>query len=121
MTIPARAAKIRVEYPDATSLEGIVISSFANTISVAVRDGDDAVLYTLVNGNWVSEDLEPVTIHDATACAYEKPVIEADCVCSKELAARLLRDLFNPDDERCQVKFDFDQADERAPHLQRIM
>ena len=101
MTMNLEAGKITIEYRDGKSLQGIVLARYANTMSVAVKDADDAAIFTCVHGVWVSEDCEPVTIRsDWSMPALKAPVTsEDDCLCSKELAARLLHALFGGEPE----------------------
>lgn len=101
MTMNLEAGKIAIEYRDGRVLQGIVLARYANTMSVAVKDADDAAIFTCVHGVWVSEDCEPVTIRSdwRGLAPRSADVAEEDCICSKELAARLLQSLFGGEAE----------------------
>lgn len=84
-----------ITYPDGTTVEGILLSRVENKIRVAQQGSDDVMEFTDFDGIWISEDLEVVKIEFAwEGKTPEQLVTEADCVCSEELAARLLRLLF---------------------------
>jgi hypothetical protein len=62
---------------------------------VVMRGTDDVTEFSHISGAWVSADCEPVRIEFAWQRRERKPAIsEADCHCSPELAARLIRSLF---------------------------
>jgi len=62
---------------------------------VAAQGADDVMEISNINGTWVSADCEPVAIEFAWQQLDRKPKIsEADCLCSPELAPRLIRLLF---------------------------
>jgi hypothetical protein len=67
---------------------------------VLLKGSEDVAEFTEVNGTWVSEDCEPVRVETAWQrhSPSETPS-EADCVCSRELASRLLHLLLNADEE----------------------
>jgi hypothetical protein len=101
LTSQWKAGKITIAYRSGATAEGIVLTHHGNTLSVAVRDCDDASLFTCVRGTWIAEDLEPVTIQSGWH-SPARPITEADCICSKDLAARLIRALVSgeePEDE----------------------
>lgn len=57
--------------------------------------GGDVLAFTLIHGTWISEEIEPVAIEFAWQRRRASPVTsEGDCVCPKELAARLIQTLF---------------------------
>ena len=67
---------------------------------VAVENGEDSVVLTCVNGTWISEEQAPVQVEFEWQRNLRKEATqsEADCVCSKELAARLIRLLLSGDE-----------------------
>src|ERR1035437_3846740 len=55
----------------------------------------DVLAFTRIHGTWISEEIEPVAIEFAWQRRRTSPAIsEDDCVCSKELATRLIQSLF---------------------------
>jgi hypothetical protein len=84
-----------IKYADGRAVEGIILSRTDDTMRVAISEGDDAVMFTWVGGTWISENCEPVEIQfEWQRRAPQKPVSEADCICSKELVGRLVQRLF---------------------------
>ncbi|MGO9258710.1 MAG: hypothetical protein ACLQU1_20675 [Bryobacteraceae bacterium] len=121
MTISLETGKITIGYRDGRAIEGFVLARYGNTMSVAVRDADDAVLFTCVHGNWISEDCEPVEIRfDWHRQAPGEAISEADCICSKELAARLIQTLVSGDESECDGDANYEQA-RYAPLFQRVV
>jgi len=94
-----------VRYTDGTSQEGILLARGENRMRVALRNSDDVAEFTEVNGIWVSEDCEPVQIEFAWQKKSKQAVVrEADCICSHELAARLIHLLLSGDStEPCET------------------
>ena len=90
-----------ISYPIGRAVQGVILSRTDSMMRVAIKDGDDAEIFTCVDGTWISEDCEPVTIRsDWSMPALKAPVTsEDDCLCSKELAARLLHALFGGEPE----------------------
>jgi len=89
-----------IKYSDGKSFEAVLLLRTENTIRLAVEGADDVMELTDINGTWVSDDCEPVFIEFAwQRHAYKPAVDEADCCCSRELAARLIHSLFAPGDE----------------------
>jgi len=66
----------------------------------ALEVGDDAVALPRVNGTWISEDCEPVALgFDWQRYPPKETVLESDCICPKELAARLTQVFRSGDNE----------------------
>jgi hypothetical protein len=67
---------------------------------VAVRGGDDPVELTDISGVWISEDCEPVQVQFAWQRKTQAQIVEeAECICSRELASRLIHLLWNGTNE----------------------
>jgi len=93
-----------ITYANGTTLEAILVTRHEHTIRVAVKGGDDLLEFQDSNGTWVSEDCEPVQIEFEWQKRGRKPeVTEADCICSQELAARLIHMLRNGEEEECEA------------------
>jgi hypothetical protein len=79
-----------IRYSDGKTIEGIAFARTAETMRVAMKDCDDIVEFTNVHGTWVSEDCEPVTIQYSPRRTSIATPSESDCICPRELAARLI-------------------------------
>src|ERR1035437_392723 len=106
-----------IAYADGRTLEAVLLArtdntltvavkNTENTLRVAVKNTDDVLVFSGVNGTWVSEDCEPVRIEFAWQLhSREAAVAEADCICPKELASRLMHLLFSgSNEERLKAK-----------------
>ena len=121
MTISLEAGKITIRHRDGRAVAGFVLARYGNTMSVAVRDADDAALFTCVRGTWISEDCEPVEIRfDWHQPAPAETVSEADCLCPKELAAQLIRALAGSDPSECDEHLD-PEPYRYSPVVQRVV
>jgi hypothetical protein len=78
-----------VTYQNGISNEAIVLTRTDTSMRVAFRDQDDPVDFQLIHGTWVSEDCEPVQMQIGSPRAAAD-VTEEDCICSPDLAARLM-------------------------------
>ena len=88
---PQNGSKMTITYSDGTVVEAVLLSRGNNSLCVAVPGDDHARRFTLVNNAWISEGGDPVKIE----FAWERrgqcgPPRESECVCSKELASRLV-------------------------------
>ncbi|HUP04700.1 MAG TPA: hypothetical protein VMU19_11970 [Bryobacteraceae bacterium] len=85
-----------IRYTDGRTQEAVLLSRTDTTIRVAAKGTDDVQVFTEINGTWVSEDCEPVRIEfEWQRQASLESIDEADCICSSELANRLLYLLFS--------------------------
>jgi hypothetical protein len=90
-----------IKYWDGRTMEGFLLSRHENSMRVALEGSQDVLEFTEVRGNWVTENLEPVEI------AFEwqrqpnaaKVLTDAECICAKDLAARLVRLLHTDSNE----------------------
>ena len=84
-----------INYPDGRAVEAVLLARTGCGLLVAAQGADDVMEISNINGTWVTADCEPVAIEFAWQQLDRKPkVSEADCHCSPELAARLIRLLF---------------------------
>ena len=80
-----------ITYPNGRVLNAIVRSHEEHEIRAAAAGCDDVLVFTRVQGAWISQELEPVTCK----FAWQRPEVakeysEDDFICPKELADRLL-------------------------------
>src|SRR5262245_18880338 len=87
-----------VRYIDGTTREAVLLSRTEDKIRLALKDREDIVELTRINGTWVTDDCEPVQVSFAWEGGASAPVMEEDCICSPEMAPRLLRMLFSPEE-----------------------
>jgi len=93
-----------ITYQTGKTIEGILVSRNENTIRVALKGSDDVAEFARVSGTWVSEDCEPVQVRYEWQRQTRKALISVtDCLCSKELAARLIHLLWNGDEAEMQL------------------
>src|ERR1035438_7378574 len=84
-----------ITYPNGTVLEAVVLSHEEHEIRAAVAGCDDVLVFTRIEGIWISEEIEPVTFEfEWQRRAAPRAWSEDDYVCSKELAHRLISTLF---------------------------
>jgi len=88
-------------YADGSRTEAFLLARSENRIRVAIPGQDDSMELTDMNGTWVSDDCEPVRVEFAWQKKSRAEILsEADCVCSQDLAARLIHLLWAGDDEK---------------------
>src|SRR5262249_28929621 len=96
--------KMIIIYQNGTTAEAVILSKGDNSMRVAVKGCEDVVEFEHRNGFWISENLDPVLIRFERE--QRKPVeivSEADCICSKELAARLIHWLIVDDEHQARA------------------
>ena len=80
-----------IRYNNGFRLEGILLSRNEDSMRVAVPGSDEVVEFTKIRGAWISDDCEPVQVEFAwTPQPAGAQVTEEDCICSQELANRLI-------------------------------
>jgi hypothetical protein len=89
-----------IHYNNGISTDALLLALDKNTLRAAVPGEPDTIEFTRINGVWVSEDCEPARIEFAWERKTPQPELtEADCICSPELAARLIHMLLAGEDE----------------------
>jgi hypothetical protein len=84
-----------IKFSDGRVAEALLLSRGENTIRLQAKGADDVLELSNIRGTWATADCEPVSIEFAWQCDDRAPVVsESDCVCSPELADRLLQLLF---------------------------
>jgi hypothetical protein len=97
---------VTITYPNGTVLKAIVLSHDEQAIRAIAPGCTDVLSFTELHGIWFSDELEPVTIK----FEWQRPGVSsipaaADCICSKELAAKLIH-LLVADDDGVEVRSD---------------
>jgi hypothetical protein len=112
-----------IRYGNGYTVEAVLLSRADDTMRVAVRGGSDVLELRNINGRWVSEDCEPVDVEFAWLQLQDQPSVSVnDCICSPELAAKLLHLLFSGEDATAAVAAIHDaSAANAAPVYHRIV
>jgi len=86
---------VTITYSNGIVLQATVLSHHQHELRAIAAGCDDVLAFNCIHGIWISEELEPVTIEFGWLRRGAHPVwSEDDCVCSKELATRLIQTLF---------------------------
>lgn len=89
-----------IHYTDGRTVQGALLFRSDNIVRAVLKGGDDVAEFKRLNGTWASEDCEPVRLEFAWESHSRNEVVsEADCLCSNELAARLMHLLLNGSNE----------------------
>ena len=93
-----------ITYRDGTTVEAYILSRGENWLRVATKGRDDVVVLTCVNGTWISEDGGRVeVVFEWQRHSRKEAISESDCVCSKELVARLIHLLLTGAEDGSEV------------------
>jgi hypothetical protein len=85
---------VTITCPHGTVLEARLLSQQDNEIRAVAAGCDDTLVFTRFRSTWVSENLDPVVIKFAwQRSGPSHATSEDNCVCSKELANRLVQSL----------------------------
>jgi len=88
-----------IQYSDGRTTEAIILNGDLTTMRVAVKGSNDAVTLLRTGNSWTVDGAEPVEISFAwQQLSASKQVTEEDCICSKQLAAALIRHLLSEDE-----------------------
>jgi hypothetical protein len=89
---------VTINYPNGTVLKALVLFHDEHDIRAIAPGGGDALTFTRIQGTWISEGLEPVTIEFEwqRRVAVHVPAVD-DCICPKQLAVRLISALLSGD------------------------
>jgi hypothetical protein len=79
-----------IRYANGHTKDAVLLSRTEHSMRVALEGADDLIELRQINGTWIS-DCEPVQVTFAwRRNARPQELKEADCICSHELAARLI-------------------------------
>ena len=95
---------VTITYPNGTTVQAIVLFHGEQRIRAMAPGGQDVLSFRLLQGVSFSDDLEPVTL----AFEWQRGSVPsipalAECICPKELAAKLVH-MLHADDETETVK-----------------
>jgi hypothetical protein len=92
-----------ITFRDGTSVHAILLCRDEDSLRAVVPGEEDTLIFRFVNGTWISECSEPVTIEvECQRNTYDSAVTEADCICSKPVAAELMKGLYSPEYDELQ-------------------
>ena len=89
---------MKIHYDDGRTTEAVLLSRTESSIRVATPGAEDTAIFREVDGQWLSEGGERVTVEFAWSHTAEEPLpTMEDCICAPELATELLRLLASPE------------------------
>ena len=104
-----------ITYSNGTVLDAILLTHDEHEIRAAIASVGDTLTLTCVNGTWISEDLEPVSVGFAWQRIATPPTpVEDEYLCSKGLAARLIHALFHGDEQGAEIAIPIEQVSPTA-------
>ena len=106
-----------IKYSNGTVLDAILLSHEEHEIRATIAGIGDTQTFKSVNGTWISEDLEPVSVGFAWQRTGTPPAAEKDCLCPKDLAARLIHSLFHGDEQGAGIPVPIEQIPQRQALL----
>jgi hypothetical protein len=90
---------VTISYPNGTVLQAIVLSHDEHGIRANASGCDDVLAFTRIHDTWISEEIDPVTMtFEWQRNRRVSSPSEDNCVCPKNLAARLIQSLFSGHD-----------------------
>jgi len=99
MDLEARAI-MTIRYSNGHTLEAVLLSQTATFMRITVQGSEDVLELRNINGAWITDECEPVNVDYAwSGQSLLVETSEDDCVCSPELAARLLHLLFSGEEQ----------------------
>ena len=89
-----------IRYSNGQTFEAVLLNQTDDSMRIALQGSEDVLELKQVNGTWITDECEPVHVEFAwTRQSLLDEISEDDCVCSPELAARLLHLLFSGEEE----------------------
>ena len=86
-----------IRYRDGNNIEAVLLSQDDRTLRVAIAGSDDVLELKNLNGTWVTDECEPVQVTFAWQQSGPAVVSEEECICSPDLAAKLIQMLMEPE------------------------
>jgi hypothetical protein len=84
-----------IRYANGHAAEAILLSRTQSLVRLQLHGSDDVAELTQINGTWVTENCEPVQVEFGWTPGAPPVVTLNECICSHELAGRLLHMLFS--------------------------
>ena len=78
-----------IHYRDGRTAEAVLLTLTDDVVRLAVKGAGDVEIFTKVNGTWISEQCEPVTLRLGKPQPPPPVLREEDFICPAALAAHL--------------------------------
>jgi hypothetical protein len=92
---------MKIVYEDGTVVEGFLLSNIGTIMRAAVKGCDESLEIENLDGGWQCEKRYPVQVRfEWESGKLPEVPSETDCICSKELASRLIQSLETGDDDQ---------------------
>ena len=89
-----------IRYSNGQSFEAALLTQTDSQMRIALQGSEDVLELQRINGTWITDECEPVQVESAwTRQSLLDTISEDDCICSPELAAKLLHLLFAGENE----------------------
>jgi hypothetical protein len=89
-----------IRYSNGQEFEAALLIQTENQMRIVLQGYEDVLELQRINGTWITDECEPVQVEFAwTRQSLLDTIQEDDCICSPELAAKLLHLLFAGEDE----------------------
>jgi hypothetical protein len=90
---------MNIRYSNGQEFEAALLSQTENQMRIVLQGSEDVLELQRINGTWIDE-CEPVQVEFAwTRPSLLDTISEDECICSPELAAKLLHLLFAGENE----------------------
>jgi len=73
-------SRMLVRYRDGSIREGLVLALEGGVLRVAIKDGEDAFAFRLVNDTWMSEDNKPARFEFLIPALQKVSVVDDRCM-----------------------------------------
>jgi len=109
---------MKITYANGQTIEGILLARNDENIRVALKGCEDVAEFTSLKGAWISEKCEAIKVrYEWQRRTRKQAVSESDCICSKELTARLVQLLSLGDETKIQIGTPGDNRQQFPPCL----
>jgi hypothetical protein len=93
-------ANMTIRYSNGRVFEAVLLSQSEDAMRIALQGSEDVLELKHISGTWITDECEPVHVDFAWAGrSLMDEISENECICSPELAARLLHLLFSGEEE----------------------
>ena len=89
-----------IRYSNGHTLEAVLLTRTETAMRIALQGSDDVLALQNINGAWITDECEPGNVdYSWSRKSLPDGMSEDDCICSPELAARLLHLLFSGEEQ----------------------
>lgn len=93
-------AIMTIRYSNGHEFEAALLTQTETQMRIVLQGSEDVLDLQKINGTWITDECEPVHVEFAwTRPSLLDTIAEDECICSPELAARLLHLLFSGENE----------------------